>query len=988
MSATDRWMRRMKERPTLIFQDLMRVRVRHILLVSSLYDSFILTEDGQVNQALIRQFVDLNLHNNPDLIRVSSGEAAIALARDESRFDMIVTRTQLGDMNAVELARRVKEAGLDIPVVLLAYDNRELTDFQSRHGRGDIARVFLWQGDVRVLLAMVKDREDVANVARDTGMLGVPALLVVEDNIRFYSSLLPVIYTELMKHSQRLISEGVNISQKRLRTRARTKVLLCEEFEEAWEYFRKYEENILGVLSDFEFPRRGVIDKQAGVELISRIHSIRPDIPIVMQSSIPENEAVARKLGAFFLLKGSPVLLHNLKDLMLERLGFGDFVFRMADDTEIDRAHDLPTLIEKLKTVPAESLAYHGERNHFSTWLKARTEFTLAERLRPRKISEYATLEDLRSDLVDSISAYRLTRDRAVVADFVREDYDSSSSISRIGTGSLGGKARGLAFINRLLQEADVASEFPGVEISVPPAVVLATDVFDQFLEQNNLEDFLLRATSGKEIARRISEASLPDEILRDLEKVLRHATYPLAVRSSGLLEDSPSQPLAGIYRTVMLPNQGPFEQRMAELIGAIKSVYASTFSPQAKEFLRMTAFRLEEERMAVIIQKIVGVRHGDRFYPDFAGVARSHNFYPSPPMKASDGIAAVALGMGRTVAEGNPCLRFCPRFPRHLPAHDSVDSILENSQREFYALDISGGSDHPTSEGPDLKLHDLRDAEEDGTLAALASTYSPQNNAVSDGTSRPGVRLVTFAPILKHGIFPLAELLELLLEIGCRGTGADVEIEFAVNLSARPGRPRHFGVLQMRPLSLSSEHEALEIAECAESELLCRSRSVLGHGKLTDLRDIVVVGYHTFDRLRSVEVAEQIARVNTTLQMHGIPYLLIGVGRWGSTDRHLGIPVTWNQIAGARVIVESGFRDMRVTPSQGTHFFQNLTSLNVGYFTVNPRSGDDLIDWSWLAEQEAIEDSGFVRHIRLRRPLTVAMSGKTGEGIILKPKS
>jgi len=969
-----------------MFQDLMRYRVRHILLVSSLYDSFILTEDGHVNEALVRQFVDLNLSQNPDLTRVSGGAEALAMAKEYGGIDMIITSIQTGDMNAVELARRVKEAGLNVPVVLLAYNNRELTEFLHRHGRGNIDRVFLWQGDVRILLAMVKDQEDRHNLRHDTGRMGVPAILVVEDNIRFYSSFLPVIYSELMDHSHRLISEGLNISQKMLRMRARPKILLCESFEAAWSHFKKYEEHILGILSDFEFPLDGKLDRRAGVELVSRVHALRPDIPIVMQSSIPENEAVANGLNASFLLKGSPVLLHRLRDLLLEQFGFGDFVFRMPDGTEIDRAHDLMDLVEKLKTVPAESLGYHGERNHFSMWLKARTEFTLAEGLRPRKVSDFATIEDLREDLIRSISAYRIARDRSVVADFVRGRYDTSSSIARIGSGSLGGKARGLAFVNRLLLEADVASKFPGVRITVPPCVVLGTGIFDQFLEENRLGDFALGSASESEIERRFAAAPFPREALVDLGAFLETTEHPLAVRSSGLLEDSPSQPLAGIYRTVMVRNRGSVRQRLEDLVAAVKSVYASTFSRQAKAFLKMTPFRLEEEKMAVIIQKIVGLPHGNRFYPDFSGVARSYNFYPSPPMSSSDGIAAVALGLGRTVVEGDSCLRFCPRYPRHVLAQSSIESFLEDSQREFFALDLAGRSDRSGGEGAELTRYGLDEAEEDGSLAALGSTYSPENHTIYDGIARPGVRLVSFAPILKHGVFPLAELLELLLEIGGQGAGNDVEIEFAVNLSVPHGERPEFGFLQMRPLALTTESEKLEIGDVDPASLICRSGSVLGHGRLTGLRDLVVVDLQRFDRLRSLEVADQVARLNNALQTQAVPYILIGVGRWGSMDRHLGIPVTWNQIAGARVIVESGFRDMRVTPSQGTHFFQNLTSLNVGYFTVNPQAGDGFVDWDWLASCPAVEDTGFVRHIRLDAPVTVTMCGKTGEGVILKP--
>jgi hypothetical protein len=558
--------------------------------------------------------------------------------------------------------------------------------------------------------------------------------------------------------------------------------------------------------------------------------------------------------------------------------------------------------------------------------------------------------------------------------------------MARIGAGSIGGKARGLAFVNRLLLEADVAATFPGIHIQVPLSVVLATDVFDQFLEENRLYDFAIGAATEEEIRERFAPARFPRQALKDLRRLLRQTDYPLSVRSSGLLEDSPSQPLAGVYRTVMVPNRGPLERRLEELVTAVKAVYASTFSEQAKAFLDMTPFRLEQEKMAVIVQRMIGARHGDRFYPDFSGVARSYNVYPSPPMKSEDGVAAVALGLGRAVVEGDACLRFSPRYPRHLLGGPSADNLLHNSQREFFALELPHRKPLAGPEGAELTRFSLEDAEQDGTLAAVGSTWSPENQAITDGIARPGVRLVSFAPILKHGVFPLAEVLNTMLEMGRRGTGSEVEIEFAVNLSVPERRLPEFAFLQMRPLAIGGGMEALELNDPPADEVLCRSDAVLGHGRVSDLRDLVVVDYHRYDRLRSVEVAEQVARLNAALLSQGIPYLLVGVGRWGSMDRHLGIPVTWNQIAGARVIVEAGFKDLHVTPSQGTHFFQNLTSLNVGYFTINPQEGDGFIDWDWLAARPAVEDTGFVRHLRLEAPLRVAMDGRSGRGLILKP--
>lgn len=971
------------------YQDLMPNRVQRILLVASLYDSFILTEDGHLNEALLRQFLDLNLSHNPDLRRVSTGEKALQLVRDKGNFDLIITSLQVGEMDAVDLALAVQQSGLDLPVILLAYNNRELTDFLVRRDVSPLDRIFLWQGDVRILLAMVKYIEDRQNVRHDTGQMGVPAIIVVEDNIRFYSSFLPAIYAELLQHTHALISEGLNLSQKMMRMRARPKILLCTTFEEAWHYFTEFEENILGVISDIEFPHHGAMWRQAGVELTKRVRERQPDIPVVLQSSLPANEELARSVDAWFLLKGSPTLLHQLRSMLQEHFGFGDFVFRLPDGTLVDRAHDLKSLIAKFKTVPEESIAFHGERNHFSMWLKARTEYALAEKLRPRKVSDFGSLADLRRDVVQSISEYRFARDRSVVADFDRHHFETAASISRIGGGSLGGKARGLALVNRLLSEYRIGALFPGVCIEVPASVVLATDVFDQFVDQNDLRDFAIKSTSDKETENRFLAEPFPRETLLDLEAFLNEARYPLAVRSSGLLEDSPNQPFAGVYQTYMLPNNHPdLQTRLIQLVAAVKRVWASTFSQAAKDFLRMTPYRLEEEKMAVIIQQIVGTAYGSRFYPDFAGVARSHNFYPTPPLTAEDGIVAVGLGLGKTVVDGGACLRFCPRYPRHLVAFSSVSDVLDNSQREFYALGLDPGGRAEGGQSAELDRFGLRAAEDDGVLAALGSTYSPDNDVISDGISRPGVRLVSFAPILKHNLFPLAEILETLLDVGTQATASPVELEFAVNLPRANDRSAEFGFLQMRPLALSSELDQLEIGHVMTSELLCRSSSILGNGKIDDVRDIVAVDYHRFDRSKSPQVALEVARFNGALQKSGIPYLLIGVGRWGSTDPHLGIPVAWHQIAGARVIVEAGFKDFKVTPSQGTHFFQNLTSCNVGYFTVNPESGDGFLDWSWLAEQPTVAATEFLRHIRLERPLVVKMSGHKGVGVILKPEN
>ena len=969
------------------FENLMPFRVQNILLVSSLYDSFILREDGRLNELLIDESLEMNLRQIPNITHVSSCAEALELAKSNPQFNLIVTNLAVGDMNAAQLARDVRRAGLDVPVVVLGYDYREIKDFVARNPATDIDRVFLWQGTARILIAIVKYVEDKRNVLHDTRAMGVPVLLVVEDNIRYYSSFLPVIYTELIKQSRRVIQEGINVAHKLVRMQARPKILLSSNFEEAAELVQQYREYIFGVVSDVEFPWEGKLSPEAGFELARMVRSLTPDVPVVLQTSRTEFRPRAQAQGYSFLRKRSPTLLKDLRRILTDQFGFGDFVFRMPDQGEVGRAKDLTELEELLQSVPADSLMFHAQRNHFSHWLMARTEFALAAKLRPRRVSDFNGPEHLRHDLIESINDYRREQNEVLIGDFKADTFKpSQSSFLRIGSGSLGGKARGLAFVRHLLRTRRITKRFPGVRITVPPAVVIATDMFDQFLSENNLGDFALHCDDDNEIQQRFLDSALPAPLIENLEAFLEEVRYPLAVRSSSLLEDSQYQPFTGVYETFMLGNQqGGSRVRLDELSEAIKRVYASTFSQHAKSYVRATPYRLEEEKMAVILQQVVGTLHGQRFYPDFAGVVRSHNFYPVPPMNFDDGIAAVALGLGRTVVDGGKCLMFCPRYPKNLLQFSSVEDILANTQTEFCALELDAV---PPTVGPG-HLREARFgldvAEKDGTLHAVASTYSADNHAVYDGLSRPGARVVTFAPMLKLGMFPLAQILELLVRAGEEALGNPVEIEFAVRLP-RGEEPADFGFLQIRPLTLARDHQDLAIDDVDPAQVLCRSTKVLGNGRIENLHDIVVVDSHRFERSRSQEVAKAVAHFNASLNAENRPYLLIGVGRWGSNDPWLGIPVEWDEISGARAIVEAGFRDFRVTPSQGSHFFQNLTAFQVGYFTVNPDAGEGAVDWEWLADQPAVEERECVRHLHFPDPLRVVMNSKKSQGVIFKP--
>ena len=973
------------------FQDLMRHRVRDILLVSSLYDSYILSEDGSFYESLLSEYVGFGLTQIPQITRVSNGAAAIELAGGPNRFDLIITSLHLGDMHALDLSRRLRELGVVAPIVVLTYDTRELNELVDSGGATQFDKVFIWQGEHRIFLAIIKSVEDRLNIRDDTALVGVQTIILIEDNVKFYSSYLPQIYTAVFEHTQALISEGVNPAHKLLRMRARPKIILCSTYEEAWEYFEKYHETVLGVISDIEFPRGGAVDAQAGFEFVREVRKWHADIPVLLQSQDVSSRAKAEALGVSFLLKDSATLLRELRQFMIDHFGFGDFVFRLRDGTIVGRASDLRSLEAAIQTVPDESLEYHGERNDFSKWLKARSELLLAFRLRPVKLSDFQTKTELRPYLIDQLQGHRHEQHLGSIVYFDPATYDETRSFARVGLGSLGGKARGLGFASSLISTHGLGERFNGVLIAVPPSVILGSDVFDLFLSENGLLDFAIRSTDDEEILLRFLQARFPPEVTAKLDSYLAIVREPLSVRSSSLLEDSRFMPFAGVYDTHMVPNNHRERQvRLRDLVDAVKRVYASTFYQTVKSYIKTTPYRLEEEKMAVVVQKLVGTAHGRRFYPDLSGVARSYNFYPITPMAPADGIASVALGLGKTVVEGGPTVRFCPRFPRHVVHFATVEDVLKYSQKEFLALELPD-ADAPVDarlepgRGTSLVRCSLEEAEADGALAVAGSTYSRENHAIYDGVSRKGVRLVTLAPILKNDLLPLPQILDQLLDLCSMGMNSPVEIEFAVKMSGTRGKPAEFYLLQVRPMVVDQELERLSILETHPDDLICRSSSVLGNGTVRDIHDVVVVDHHRFNRGDSVKVAAEVRNFNMELVDGKIPYLLIGVGRWGSADPWLGIPVRWQDINGARIIVEAALKDVKVAPSQGTHFFQNITSSKIGYITVHDRGGG-FVDWDWLAGQTAVKEVQYTRHLRFDRPISIFMDGHRRNAIILKP--
>lgn len=971
------------------FHKLMKFRVRDILLVSSLYDSYLFEEEGRLYELIRKEYQGLNLNNPPELFQVSSGKEAIELAKEQNRFNLIITTLHIDDMSAITFAKNLKNAGLNIPVVLLGYDNKELIDILTEKDVNVFDKVFMWQGDFRIIIGIVKYIEDKINLESDTRQVGVQSIILVEDSIRFYSSYLPLIYTEIFQQSHSLIQESVNLSHKFLRMRARPKILLCSTYEEAMDYLEKYDEHILGVISDIDFLKNGVPDPLAGIALAKQIKQKRFDIPILLQSNEQENLKYANEINVSFLLKNSPTLHSELRHYIKNNFSFGDFIFKNKDGEIFGSAKTLAELEKQIANIPESCLAYHAERNHFSIWLKARTEFWLAHEIRPRKISDYEDIEHLRRYLVDTIRNFRKTRQRSVITDFDINSFDVRGSIMRIGGGSIGGKVRGLGFVNNLLYDFDVRKKFKDVEIFVPSGVVLGTEIFDKFLEENNLLKFALHTNNDKELLERFFSADkFPYEAVRELAIFLENVKTPLAVRSSSLLEDSQGQPFAGVYETYMAPNNNSdIKVRLIQLLNLIKLVYASTFLKKTKDYIKVTSYRLEEEKMAVFIQKTLGSEHNGKYYPEFSGVAKSYNFYPTPPLKAHDGIVSVALGLGKTIVEGGPGVRFCPKYPNHRIQFATVDDTLKYSQRKFYALSMENYRDEILNEDILVREYDMQEAFKDGTMSITGSVYSNQNHTIYDGVSRDGLKLFTMSSLLRYNLFPINEILNLLLNLGNWGMSSPVEIEFAVNLSVPKGKNLEFGILQMRPLVISNELEEFDLHAYNDDDLLCKSSRVLGNGVSGDIYDIIFVDINKFQRAHSREVAHEVEQFNSKLIHENKKYILIGVGRWGTLDPWLGIPVTWEQISGAKCIVESNFKDFKVAPSQGSHFFQNLTSFKVGYFTVENYNEECFVDWDWLQSQKILEEKNYTTHIILDKPVTVKINGQDGRGIIIKPE-
>ncbi|MBI4701802.1 MAG: hypothetical protein HY744_11700 [Deltaproteobacteria bacterium] len=968
------------------FRSLMPNRVRQVLLVSSLYDAFVLEEDGTLGDRLWDQYVEQRLTMVPAVRRVSTGAHALGLMEREP-IDLVMAMTRLSDGDPFAFAAEVKKRYPHMPVVLLVTDPSELRRLPPPAERASIDKVFLWNNYSGILLAIVKYIEDRANVDHDTQVGGVRVIVLIEDSCAYYSTFLPAMYTVIMDLTRNLIADGLNELHKQLRTRSRAKVLLAETYEEGMELLRKYRPYLVGAVCDVEFWRGGVVDPQAGFELTRAVRAEMPDLPIVLQSADPEkNRQRTRDLGALFIDKNSPALLDEFRSFLTEYLGFGDFVFRMPDGQEVARARNVHEMLDILHRIPSDSLLCHAERNDFSHWMAARTELTIADRLRPKRVADFDDHEAVRRYIIDVIRDVLADKQSDVVAEFSAEKAMAFGHFLHLGKGSLGGKGRAIAFLRFLLARSKLSANYPGVRLGVPAAVVIGAGEFADFIDDNKLRRFALECDDREEITHRFLQGTVREPLVTALRSYLGHVTGPLAVRSSSLLEDSHLQPFAGLYATVMIPNLSEsLDRRLEQLLHAVKEVWASTYCPDAKAYFRATVHRMEEEEMAVIVQLIAGQRHGDHFYPTLSGVAQSYNFYPISHMSPEDGAAQLALGLGKMVVEGGAAVRFCPRYPEILPQFPRPEDWLRSGQKQFYALRLT---EPPTSWDTDpdatLALLDLKDAEDHGVLQRIGSVYCSDDRIIRDGLCYRGPRVVTFSSILKHHEIPLPEILADLLATCREALGCPVEIEFAVNVGPYGTKPL-FSLLQVRPLIAAGERDLVALSDAHRDAAWCFTYRALGNGIKKNIRDLVFVRRSTFERSRTREVADEVGKINRHLEAAGRPYLLIGFGRWGTFDPWLGIGVSWAQISGVAVLVEAGLPDFEVDPSQGTHFFHNLTTLDIGYLSVphgNPRAK---IEWEWLESLPVEQETRYVRHVRLSSPIEVRIDGRSGEAVALR---
>ena len=966
---------------------LMAKRIHEVLFVASPYDFYMMEEEGLLADRISDEYTLLHLTNAPAITRAATAEEALDAA-EHRKFDLVITGLRVGKgNNAFDMADSIKKLQPGVPIVLLTPEGGKTPTTSKVYDIPPVDKVFYWQGDSRLFLAIIKSFEDKANAEHDCLVEQVRTIILLEDSPHFFSAYLPLIYTELVQQTRSLIVEGATADEKLLRMMSRPKILMAERFEDAAALYRQYKDTILGIISDIRFPRRGKLDPEAGFAFTEMVKKDNPDVPVLLQSKDAANAYRAAALGAAYVDKNSPHLLGELSEFIKSYFGFGEFIFRDKNGKEVGRAETLFEMEQILKKVPNESLEYHSDRNHFSNWLFARGEFELAARIRPKKVSDFASIDDMRKDTIENLKEARIARRKATIARFSELNLDRSMPFMRFGGGSIGGKGRGIGFMSKVLSSPEISRRFKGAQIQVPQTAAIGTDVFDQFMERNRLSSVAMDETDNAKIAKAFLKAEIAPKIVGELAAFLKRSEGPLAVRSSSLSEDSLSQPFAGLYSTYLLPNNHPdFEEKLRQFLAAIKLVYASTYYNDPKAFMEANGISVESEKMAVIIQGVVGSDHNGHYYPDVAGVAQSYNFFPVGYMNPEDGIAQLVMGLGTMAVRGERALRFCPKYPAILPQFGSPRDILSRSQRSFQAVNMSDPSPILfTDEDVTLTTLDLDVAEKDGVLAKLGAVYSSEDDVVYEGLTREGPRLVTFSQILKDGLFPLADIVAEVLEIGSAGMGCPVEIEFAANFISED-KPRSFSFLQVRPLVSGEEEEEVSIEGIERKQCIASSARAMGNGVFNDIHDIVYVKRDAFDLERTAEVAAEIGKFNQRFVDDGSHYILMGFGRWGTANALLGIPVAYSQISHAKVICEISTPQVDVEPSQGTHFFHNITSCKIGYLAIGSAGETDFIDWKWLDKQSVVGETDFVKHIRVKKPTSTRINGRESMGVILKP--
>ncbi|WP_456087285.1 PEP/pyruvate-binding domain-containing protein [Parabacteroides sp.] len=976
------------------FANLMNKRIYNVLLIATKYDAFMLEDDGRVDEQIFNEYTSLSLRYPPRFTQVTTEEEALAELKNRN-FELIICMPNMDNRDIFAAATEIKIHYPNIPIVVLTPFSKEVSKRIANEDLSAIDYVFSWLGNAELLLAIIKLIEDKMNAPDDTASVGVQIILLVEDSVRFYSSALPHLYKFVLEQSQMFAKEALNDHQRTLRMRGRPKIKLARTYEEAVRIFNQYRDNMLGIISDMSFMHDGVKDPYAGYKFGQYVRKTGLIIPFVLESSEAGNKVYAKELGASFIDKNSKSYPQDLRKKIMQRFGFGDFVIlNPQTKEEIMRIKDLKDLQKKVFQIPDDSLVYHLSRNHFSRFFYSRAMFPPAEVLKRVDVSDYKDMDEARKLIFDLIVQYRRMKNSGVVAVYQKERFDEYSNFARIGDGSLGGKGRGLAFIGAMVKR------YPKLEhdhfaVTIPKTVVICTDIFDEFMETNELYPVALSDVDDETILKYFLRASLPARLIEDLMAFFDVVKSPIAVRSSSLLEDSHYQPFAGIYSTYMVPKLEDKYEMLRTLSDAIKAVYASVFYRDSKAYMTATSNLIDQEKMAIVLQEVVGNRYNDRFYPTISGVARSLNFYPIGNEKAEDGIANIALGLGKYIVDGGQTLRFSPRHPHNILQMSTMDFALRETQTRYYALDLKNLTEQfSVDDSFNLLCLNLKDADADGSLKFIVSTYDPYDQIIRDGYYPGGRKILSFVNILQHDVFPLADTLDQILHVGQDEMGRPVEIEFAVNIdpqnlaTGKDGAPTAtFYLLQIRPIVDNKEVMEEDLTLVGQEDTILSSTSVLGHGIVTDVQDIIYVKTGAFSSSNNQLIAYDIEKMNRGFTAEEKNYVLVGPGRWGSSDSWLGIPVKWPHISNARVIVECGLENYRVDPSQGTHFFQNLTSFGVGYFTINPFKGDGWFDEGYLNSLPAVEETEYLRHVRFDKPIVIKMDGKKSLGVVLKPE-